>query len=80
MTVALWQVLLKLGPDQPDADLNCDECFTLLNYVAEQLAGGADVMDYSRAIRQHLEHCLDCQEHHLQRLSDLEARLDVIYE
>ena len=75
--IALWQVLLKLKPDRPDAALSCDECFTLLDYVAEQLAGGAAIMDYSQAIRQHLAHCLGCQEHHLQRLNDLEARGEV---
>jgi hypothetical protein len=64
MPRALWQLLL----DDP-ADLNCDECFAVMEYYAEVLArGGFDLLP---EIIEHLERCPDCRLQHREALRRL---------
>jgi hypothetical protein len=54
MPRALWQLLLE-----DPSDLNCDECFAVMEYYAEVLArGGVDLLP---EIIDHLERCPDCR-------------------
>lgn len=55
--------------------LTCDECFAILEYLADEAANGADPRILREAVRRHLEHCPDCREHHRLRLSALQTRL-----
>lgn len=73
--MSLWRVLLKLTSRRADATLTCDECFLLLDYLADQAANGADADRLLRTARQHLARCPRCREQHLQRLRELEAEL-----
>ena len=61
----LWQLLL----DDPE-NLDCDECFAVMEYWAELLAqAGADLFP---DIEKHLAHCPDCHVEHREALHRLE--------
>ena len=53
--------------------MNCDECFVILEYLADAAIYGAEERYLIDAIRQHLERCPSCREHHMDRLRGLEA-------
>ena len=62
----LWQLLL----DDP-ANLDCDECFAVMECWAEMLAqAGADILP---GIKKHLVRCPDCYVEHCKVLRHLEA-------
>ena len=69
-----WQTLVAADSDESIA-LTCDECFIILEYLAEEAAEGADLQTLQQAAQHHLTHCPDCREHHLKRLIELEAQL-----
>ncbi len=69
MTRALWQLLL----DEPSS-LNCEECFAVLEYYAEVLAGGGAKLLPS--VLDHLKNCPHCALEHcdaLRRLAEVES-------
>jgi hypothetical protein len=58
---SLWQLLLLTHDASMPVQLTCEECFTLLEYDAELLAGGA-VLDAIRpAVNRHLSLCSKCK-------------------
>lgn len=71
MAASLWQILLKL--ERTDAELTCDECFIVLEYLADRAAGGSDLRRVLPKLREHIARCPHCREHHLRRLRELEA-------
>ncbi len=72
----LWQILVRSLQNAPDRDLTCDECFAVLEYLADSAVAGADPDRLRRSARRHLAHCPDCREHHLRRLRELEAQVE----
>jgi hypothetical protein len=54
MVRPLWQLLLE-----KPSDLDCDECFAVMEYYAELLAGGNT--DLLPKILEHLEGCPNCE-------------------
>ena len=74
MPIPLWQILLKAN-SSPDKDaLTCDECFILVEHLADQLVDDADWERLLHIAQEHLLRCPDCRERHLQRLHELVAR------
>ena len=71
--MSLWQILLKTQA-QPDAALTYDECFAILDYLADQAADGANLESLRQAVYMHLARCPDCRERYLQRLGEMESR------
>lgn len=69
-----WQTLVAADSGENLA-LTCDECFAILEYLAEEAAEGADLQTLQKAAQHHLTQCPDCREHHLKRLIELEAQL-----
>jgi hypothetical protein len=66
MRRALWELLLE-----DPSDLTCGECFAVLEYYAEVLAGpGSDLLP---RIIEHLERCPDCALQHQEELQYLLA-------
>ena len=62
----LWQLLL----DDP-ANLDCDECFAVMECWAEMLAQvGADILP---DIKKHWVHCSNCHVEHREAMRRLEA-------
>ena len=70
----LWQILITFKDRSPSISLTCDECFLIIEHLADEALAAVKEEDLQTALMQHLEHCPDCQEHHMQRLSDLEAK------
>lgn len=71
MSRALWQLLL----DEPSS-LTCEECFAVLEYYAEVLAGGGAQL--LPQILDHVKHCPDCSlEHHEELRQFMATRGDV---
>ena len=70
----IWQLLIIMTEYSEYDSLTCDECFTLLEYLAGEAAKGADIEILQQAIRRHLEHCPGCREHHLARLLEMEEQ------
>ena len=70
----LWEILLAAESNNP-RELTCDECFAIIEYLADELADGADSQTIKRAARQHLTHCPDCRQHHERRLREIETML-----
>ena len=57
----LWQLLLLTNASNVSVQLTCEECFTLLEYDAELLAGGVALHEIRPAIRYHLSLCEECR-------------------
>ena len=69
----LWQLLLKARSLSEDVTLNCDECFLILEYLADiKQQIGADIEFLRTLARRHLSCCPDCREYYLRRLEQLE--------
>ena len=71
----LWQILISFTERSQPVSLNCDECFHYMEHLAEEAIAGADQDTLQEAIKDHLTNCPDCQEHHLQRLEQLETKI-----
>jgi hypothetical protein len=76
MPLPLWKVLFKFSQTQPTATVTCEECYMILDYLADQAARGADWPGLLRTAREHMARCPGCREHYLQRLRELETRLE----
>ena len=72
MSSPLWKILLKLRQNQSDASLTCDECFVILDYLADQAARGTPWETLQQMAREHLARCPGCREVHWGRLRELE--------
>ena len=70
MTRPVWEILAA-SSSKDDTQLTCDECFAVLEYLANEATEGADPQALLQIARRHLVHCPDCREHHEQRLSRL---------
>jgi hypothetical protein len=66
MVRPLWQLLLE-----KPSDLTCDECFAVMEYYAELLAGGTT--DLLPKILEHLAGCPNCEFQHREALLRLAA-------
>lgn len=73
-TRPFWRILVLAAENGAQVPLNCDECFLILEYLAEAAAYGADERYLRQVVRRHIECCPDCREHHLQRLNELEEK------
>jgi len=51
-----------------------DECFLILQLLAEEAPGGVEDSYLLQAVRHHRDGCPKCCENHLQRLKVLKAR------
>ena len=76
ITRPFWKILVVAAEHGARVPLNCDECFIILEYLAEAAVHGAEEYYLRDAVRQHIESCPKCREHHLQRLNELEAKFD----
>ncbi len=76
MSRPLWQLLLEVRKDAtPQRPFTCDECFTVLEYLAEAFSQETAVAQQDQlheAIKQHLAVCPDCQMHYQARLEAME--------
>ncbi len=60
MAKKLWQLLLQSALETKEYEINCVECFNLLDQYADMIMDGADPDQIMPAVRQHLKHCPTC--------------------
>ena len=73
-TRSYWQILVVAVENGAIVPLNCNECFLLLEHIAELAMLGTDERFLLQAVSDHLDRCPDCREHHLERLHELETQ------
>lgn len=71
---SLLEIFIHSSSSGKDITLNCDECFIVMEYFVELALDGFTLDEIKKPLLKHIKHCPDCQEHHLQRLSELEAQ------
>lgn len=49
------------------------KCIVILDYLADQAAGGVDLESLRQAVHKHLARCPDCRKQYLEWLRELEA-------
>ena len=54
--------LLKLVGLTEDAELNCEQCLSLVAEFAEHDLAGKSIRDRLKAVQQHLSICSECRE------------------
>lgn len=54
--------LLRQVSITKDAEINCEECLTLVAEFAEQALEGSSVAEGLRAVEHHLDICRECRE------------------
>ncbi len=69
----LWQLLLLTNTPNRSVQLSCEECFTLLEYDAELLAGSVALHEIRPVIRYHLSLCEKCRA----KIDDWLEKLDI---
>lgn len=69
----LWRLLLTATSQKEVVTLNCDECFLILEYLADMCVRAGVSLDLLRVMTQnHLSCCPDCREYYWQRVRQLE--------
>lgn len=69
----LWAILLKASRPSRGGTLDCDECFSILEYLADTMHHqNTEVSLLVKTIRQHLSGCPDCRQYFLEKLKHLE--------
>jgi phage regulator Rha-like protein len=71
----LWQILISFKERSRSFSANCDECFQIMEHLADEAAAGADQESLLIAIKDHLTQCPHCHEHHQERLEQLESKM-----
>ena len=70
----LWRLLLAATNQKEGVTLSCDDCFAILEYLAEMRARvGVSIELLCMLARNHLSCCPDCHKYYLQRLEQLES-------
>lgn len=58
---SLWELLLLTHDTSKPVKITCEECFILLGYDADLLAGGASLEEIRPTVNHHLELCSTCR-------------------
>jgi len=70
----LWRLLLAATIQKEGVSLSCDDCFAILEYLADLRARVGVSIDLLRMLaRNHLSCCPNCRKYYLQRLEQLES-------
>jgi len=67
---ALWQVLLHATADH-DEPLSCEECFVLMDYLADLLASGHPADLVLATGEKYLQRCPECRQEHRRAMAEL---------
>lgn len=67
---ALWQVLLHATADQKEP-LSCEECFVLMDYLADLLSTGHPADLVLAMGEKYLKRCPECRQEHRQAMAEL---------
>ncbi|MBI4670308.1 MAG: hypothetical protein HY741_01395 [Chloroflexi bacterium] len=69
---ALWEILRATNDPQDRTVLTCDECFAIMEYLADCAVAGAKREAIFAAAQKHLARCPDCRIEHAERIQALE--------
>ena len=69
---SLLEIFIHSSAPGKEITLNCDECFIVMEYFVELAMEGLLLEAIKEPLLNHIDHCPDCQEHHLQRLKEME--------
>jgi hypothetical protein len=72
MARPLWQLLLDLYESNKELNINCEDCFTVLEFYADELAAGINPDELEPSIKRHISQCFECTS----KFSDWMSRLD----
>jgi len=61
-TKPLWKTLLNLAIESQEYGLSCEECYNLLDQYTDILDSGAEPSEVMGMVKQHLNHCSNCDE------------------
>lgn len=70
---SLWRTLLQSALETEEHEINCEECFDVLDMYADLIIEGTDPADLMPTVKQHLNQCNCCA-------NELEAMLVMIQE
>jgi len=60
MSNSLWQTLLKSALETEDFEIDCEECYNVLDMYADLILEGADPAEIMPLVTQHLKQCNCC--------------------
>ena len=60
MSKPVWRSLLKSALETEEYEIDCQECFDLLDEYADMLIEGAAPCKVMTLVKQHLNNCPDC--------------------
>lgn len=66
----LWQVLLRAAEDRQDP-LSCEECFVVMDYLADLLSTGHPAQLVLSLGEKYLQRCPECRQEHRQAMAEL---------
>jgi len=69
---ALWEILRATDDPNNNILLTCDECFAVMEYLADCAMGGATRETIFAAAQKHLARCPDCRVEFAARIQALE--------
>ncbi len=73
-TRSLWQMLLAVAMLQKEKPLTCDECFAILDYLADIVdMTNVDQEMLQKVTRKHINRCPGCRDRYLERLQKWEG-------
>ncbi len=70
----LWRLLMAATSQQEGVTLSCDDCFAIMEYLADMHARiGISLKLLRLMAKNHLSCCPDCRQYYRQRLEQLES-------
>lgn len=69
---SLFEILIQSSMPGKETTLTCDECFVVLEYFVDLALEGFTLEEIKKPLLKHIDHCPECQEHHLGRLREIE--------
>jgi predicted anti-sigma-YlaC factor YlaD len=66
----LWQALLHATADEQEP-LSCEECFVVMDYLADLLAAGYPTNQLLSLGEKYLQRCPECREEYRQEMAEL---------
>ena len=70
----IWKLLQDLKTGTP-GKLDCEECYALLEHLADLAVDGVDEVVLMNAVEAHFRICPQCETHHLERIDTEQKRI-----
>ena len=67
----LWEIFRANNDPQNNTVLTCDQCFAIMEYLADCAVAGSKREAIFAAAQKHLARCPDCRMEHTRRIEEL---------